>query len=74
LAPGHQLGIGEGIEILRSYAGAARPMIPRLRELEKQLRAHREARGLAKQIEEVRKTSDAIETAPDGGPLRGLAD
>ncbi len=49
-------------------------MIPRLRELEKQLRAHREARGLAKQIEEVRKTSDAIETAPDGGPLRGLAD
>jgi hypothetical protein len=38
--------ISECLKILRTYGGAARPVIPQLRELEKRLQNHREARGL----------------------------
>jgi hypothetical protein len=62
------------LRILRAYGAAARPMIARLRDLERQLKAHREARGLAKQIAEVGMTIEAIEKAPPGAPLRSLRD
>jgi len=64
--------INECLRILRTYGGAAKPMLPRLRALEKQLLAHREARGLKPQIELVRKTIAEIEAATEAPPLRSL--
>jgi len=64
--------ISECLKILKQYGGAAKPLIPRLRGLETQLRNHREARGLKPQINLVRETIDAIasDTAPPA--LRSL--
>lgn len=62
------------IKILGMYGGAAKPMLPQLREVEKQLRAHREAKRLAKHIEELGKLIADIEKAPMGEPMRSLKD
>jgi hypothetical protein len=56
------------------YGGAAKPILPQLREVEKQLRAHREAKRLAKHIEELGKLIANIEKAPMGEPMRSLKD
>jgi len=64
--------ITECLKILGRYGGAAKPMLPKLRELERKLLAHREARGLGEQIGLVRKTIAAIEAAKDSPQLRSL--
>jgi len=71
---GKRSRIASCLRILGSYGGAARPMLPKLRELEKQLSRHREAKGLSKEIELVRKTIAAIESAKDAPELRSLPD
>ena len=64
--------ITECLKILRSYGGAARSALPELRDLERKLRRHWEARGLTPQIELVRKTIADIQAAKDQPPLRTL--
>ncbi|MFW6161552.1 MAG: DUF6288 domain-containing protein [Planctomycetota bacterium] len=64
--------ITECLKILRSYGGAARAVLPQLRELEKRLLAHWEAKGLKPQIEAVRKLIADIEKAEDDPELRSL--
>ena len=71
---GKRSRIASCLKILRSYGGAARPMLPKLRELDKLLSAHREAKGLSKEIELVRKTIVGIESAKDTPELRSLSD
>ena len=62
------------LKILATYGGAAKPVLPELRELEKKLKAHREAKGLTEQINLVRKTIENIEAAKDVPKLRSLRD
>ena len=60
------------LKILRTYGGAAKPVVGELKELERKLLAHREARGLKPQIDLIRKTIADIESAKDGPTLRSL--
>ena len=69
---GKRRRIVECLKILRSYGGAARPVLPELRELERQLVGHREAEGLAEQIELVRQVISEIESATTRPSLRSL--
>ncbi|MEO1836661.1 MAG: DUF6288 domain-containing protein [Akkermansiaceae bacterium] len=62
------------LKILGQYGGAAKPIVPSLRELQKQLRAHREARALSQHLAEVAKLIAQIENEPAGEPLRSLTD
>ncbi len=64
--------IGACLKILRSYGGAAKAVLPELRQLERDLQSHREARGLTEQIEAVRRTIAEIEGATDAPRLRSL--
>jgi len=68
------LALSECLKILQTYGGAAKPIIPQLRELEKRLQDHREARGLKPQIDLVRQTIATIEADEDPPPLRRLSD
>ncbi len=69
---GKRSRITQCLKVLGKYGGAAKPMVPRLRELEQQLLAHREARGLQPQIEQLRKTIAKIESGDSGPELRKL--
>lgn len=60
--------ISECLKILQTYGSAAKPLIPRLRELENELQNHWEARGLHPQIDLVRQPIAAIE-ADDNPPV-----
>ncbi len=62
------------LKILGKYGGAARPVLPQLRELEKELVAHWEAKGLSPQIELCRQVMADIEAATDAPPVRSLSD
>jgi hypothetical protein len=64
--------ISRCIRTLGTYGGAAKPLLSRLRQLEKDLLAHSEARGLVPQIAQLRKLIADIESAKDAPPLRGL--
>jgi len=64
--------ITECLKILRSYGGAAKAALPELRELERKLQAHWEARGLGPQIKLLRKTIAEIEAAKEQPQLRSL--
>ena len=58
--------------ILQTFGGAAQSMLPRLAEVEKQLLAHQESRGLQPQIDLVRQTMAAIKTDTHPPVLRSL--
>jgi len=60
------------LKILAQYGGSAKPVLPQLRELEKQLLAHREAKGLKPQIDQVKKLIADIENAKDAPKLRSI--
>ncbi len=60
------------IEIIGEYGGAAKPVLPQLRELEADLKAHHEARMLAENIENLGKLIESIENAPEADDLRSL--
>ena len=69
---GKQDRILRGLRALQVYGGAAKPILPDLRDLEQSLEAHPEAKNLGKQIELCRETIAAIEAAPKGDPLRSV--
>jgi hypothetical protein len=60
------------LEILQTFGSAAQSMLPRLVELEKQLLAHQESKGLQPQIDLVRQTMAAIKTDTHPPILRSL--
>ncbi|MGJ8695703.1 MAG: DUF6288 domain-containing protein [Verrucomicrobiaceae bacterium] len=62
------------LDALAKYGTAAKPMIPRLQQLEKDLLAHREARNLQKHTDKVRALIQQIEKANGPVTLRSLRD
>ena len=60
------------LKTLQAYGGAAKPLLPRLSQLEKQLAVHRESRGLQSQIDLLRQTADVIKTDAHPPILRAL--
>jgi hypothetical protein len=60
------------LESLARYGGAAKPLLPQLRQLEKDLRAHREAKMLKPQIDSLNAIIKNIERAPGTVELRNL--
>jgi len=64
--------ISRCLNALAKYGGAAKPLLPRLKQLEKDLLAHREARGLKPEIERLQKLIKEIEQADEAPSLRSL--
>jgi len=64
--------ISRCLKSLGRYGAAAKPMLPRLRQLEQDLLAHREARGLQPQIEQLRALIKEIENATGTVELRSI--
>lgn len=69
---GKQDRIKKGLEVLRSYGGAAHDLLPRLRALEETLANHREAKGLVEHLKLCRETIAAIGLDGDPAPLVAL--
>jgi hypothetical protein len=66
--------ITECLKTLQTYGGAAQPVLPRLADLERQLMAHPEAKGLQPQIDLVRETMAVIQADPNPKTLRSIKD
>lgn len=62
------------LNVLESYGPAAKEVVPELRELVKQLRKHREAKGLKEITDRVEALADKLEKAGDAEPLRSIKD
>jgi hypothetical protein len=60
------------LDSLARYGAAAKPLLPQLRDIEKALSAHREARNLQPHIQKLRETIARIETSTDTVELRSL--
>lgn len=60
------------LESLARYGGEAKPLLPQLRQMEKDLRAHLEAKMLKSQIESLNTIIKNIESAKEAGDLRSL--
>jgi hypothetical protein len=60
------------LNILAQYGGAAKPVLPKLRDLGTRLRKHWEAKGLKPQIDLVDKIIADIEAATDAPELRSM--
>ena len=71
---GKQDRIKRGLQALRLYGGAARPLLPRLRELESELTTHREAKGMQEQIQLCRDAIAEIEADDHPLPVRTVAE
>ena len=64
--------ISQLLDILGKYGGAAKPMLPQLRELEVALKDHHEARMLADNIKRLGELIESIEKATEAEELRSL--
>lgn len=71
---GKQDRVLRAMKAVARYGAAARSEVPRLRDLQRRLGAHREAKNLGKQIEAVEAAIRAIESAPAGAPARTVAE
>jgi hypothetical protein len=60
------------LKVIGSYGGAAKPLLPKLRQLEKDLTVHGEAKNLKPKIEALRSMIEDIESAKDSVELRNL--
>lgn len=69
---GKQARIAKCLQILEKYGAAAKTELPRLRQLEKDLVAHSEAKGLANHITTLRKIIAKLEQAGEPDELRSL--
>lgn len=69
---GKQDRLKGALKSLESYGAAAKPMLPRLLQLEKDLLAHREAKNLKPLIEQAREVIRKIEGAAGDVELRDL--
>ena len=64
--------ISRCLKTLAMYGSAAKPMLPKLREVEQGLLNHREAKGLQPIIEELRTVAKGIENAREPVELRSI--
>ena len=64
--------ISRCLNTLGTYGAAAKPMLPRLRQLEKDLLAHSEAKMLQPQIDQLRSLIKDVENATGSVELRGM--
>lgn len=64
--------IAKCLKYLEAYGAAAKPLLPQLRQLEKDLLAHREARSLQGQIDQVRSLIDNIENTTEPVELKSI--
>ncbi len=64
--------INKCLKTLRKYGAAAKPMLPRLRQLEKALLAHSEAKGLQPQINKLRTLIKKVESGTGTVELRSI--
>jgi len=64
--------IDQCLDILAMYGGAAKPLLPRMREMQQALLAHPEARGLQDQIGKLRRLITSVEAATEAPELREL--
>jgi hypothetical protein len=71
---GKQDRIDRCLKALAIYGAAAKPVLPRLRQLEKDLAGHSEFKNLAPKVEDIRKLIKDIESGSEAVQLRGLAD
>ncbi|MBK8978461.1 MAG: HEAT repeat domain-containing protein [Planctomycetes bacterium] len=71
---GKQDRIERCLDILARYGGAAKAVLPELRQLATALEEHREANALRPLAQRCRELIAAIESADDGPPLRHLAE
>lgn len=71
---GKQARIAKCLQILGSYGTAAKTELPRLRQLEKDLTSHPEARNLAAHTETLRKLIAKLEEDGEPAELRSLLD
>ena len=69
---GKQHRINGCLGALAKYGGAAKPLLPELRRLEQQLRAHREAKSLEPQIDRLHSLIEKIEQSDEEVVLRSL--
>ena len=69
---GKQNRITRCLESLARYGGSAKPVMPQLRQLEKDLLAHSEAKNLQTQIQKLREIMGQIENATESVELRSL--
>ena len=60
------------LKTLGQYGAAAKPVLPQLRQLEQELLAHREARALRPQIDQLRNLVKEIENATTTVQLRNI--
>ena len=60
------------LESLARYGGAAKPLLPQLRQMEKDLQAHSEAKMLKPQIDNLNTIIKNIESGAGAVELRGL--
>jgi len=64
--------INRCLEILGMYEGAAKPVLPKMRELQQALDEHSEARGMGEQIGNLRRLIRRVENATDAPELREM--
>ena len=69
---GKRVRIQGCLNILKTYGSAAKTILPELRDLEKKLTSHREARGLEKQIATLRGIIAEAESGKPAPKLRSL--
>ena len=60
------------LKVIGMYGGAAKPLLPKLRQLEKDLTVHSESKNLKPKIEALRSLIQEIENAKDNVELRNL--
>lgn len=69
---GKQDRIRRSLRALSQYGGAAKAVLPQLRQLEKDLQAHREARNLKPIVEQIGQMMKKIEASTEKVKLRSL--
>ncbi|MGJ8655436.1 MAG: DUF6288 domain-containing protein [Akkermansiaceae bacterium] len=69
---GKRRRVSQCLQILGTYGSAAKPVIPRLHKLIKDLENHSEAKGLAPLVDEVRALITKIENSNEPVKLRNL--
>jgi len=64
--------IGRCLNALAQYGGSAKPLLPELRQLEKQIASHRERKNLKKHLDKLQKLITEIESAKESPELRSM--
>jgi hypothetical protein len=64
--------IKECLDVVGMYGSAAKPLLPELRQLEKDLRVHSEAKGLQEQIDQLHSLIDKIDKSTEVVELRSM--